>query len=225
MPHGDQKPVSWLWDPYIPATEITEIVGDAGSGKTHLCFQLAMMFAGFHSALPNGYLAIQQHRTLYVGDAPAKPEFFDDEDGGFLSFLPNGEAFPLSWGLYLKEKRIEVVVVDELFAFLNGTLGLAVDLNNFKESADLSAFLRDSYDHLGITAIHSRHLVKERGDGVSTQPQGSIVWQGAASSRLGVHPHFGSGLRTIEHQKSAVGELGPDLLFSIGERGFLWEEN
>ncbi|MDL2231967.1 AAA family ATPase [Ruminococcaceae bacterium OttesenSCG-928-L11] len=220
----EAEPVSWLWEPYIPAGKITIIQGDPGDGKTTMALAVAAAVTT-GGALPGSGCHI-----------PASVIFQTAEDGLADTIKPRLEQLGADCGrvhvidedeqsLSLSDERIEAAIIkmnaklfilDPLQAYLGGA-----DMHSANGVRPLMKQLSAVAERTDCAIVIIGHLNKKGGKS-QYRGLGSIDIYAAARSVLTVG-RTGDTERAVVHGKSNLAPAGASLAFELDPiSGFRW---
>ena len=227
------RPVSWLWEPFIPRAMMTMLSGDPGSGKSFIALSLAADLT--RGKLRDGRI-VEPQNVLYLSiENPVaesvRPRF--DSLGGDPSrfFMLRGKSLDgerlaviLSdidlLRVALRQTGARLLVVDPIQSYL----GSAVDLHRSNETRPVMDGLGRLAEETDCAILILRHLSKMGGGKAIHRGLGSIDLTGSVRSELlaGSLPDDPE-TRALVHVKSNVGRLGKAQGYRIDADGtFSW---
>jgi hypothetical protein len=220
MSNVTPREVDFLWEPYFVRGAVNLLEGDPNVGKTYLLCEIAA--------------AVSAGRDL-PGQAEAAPRnvlFMSAEDdpettlvrrlmrmGADLSRITFSTKFfrleeeALGWiEKHIAEKRIELLILDPLLAYMQG----GIDMNKANETRPFMARLSELAKARNVTIIALRHLTKGEKDKAIFRGLGSIDITAAARSAvlIGEHPED-PGTRAMVHIKHNLSERGRTQLYEL----------
>ncbi|MDL2232381.1 AAA family ATPase [Ruminococcaceae bacterium OttesenSCG-928-L11] len=222
----EAEPVSWLWEPYIPAGKITIIQGDPGDGKTTMALAVA-------AAVTRGKRIVEGGTATL---APSAVIFQTAEDGLADTIKPRLEQLGADCGrvhvidedeqsLSLSDERIEAAIVkmkaklfilDPLQAYLGGA-----DMHSTNGVRPLMKQLGTVVERTDCAIVIIGHLNKKGGKS-QYRGLGSIDIYAAARSVLTVG-RISDTERAVVHGKSNLAPAGVSLSFELDPvSGFRW---
>lgn len=220
-----EKPVKWLWYPYMPLGKITIMQGNSGIGKTMLALNIA-------AALSNG-------EPLPGDTEPREPIsiiYNTAEDGLGDTIKPRLRSAGANFTrintinervntLTMTDDRLEnsivataakLLILDPIQAYL----GAKIDMNKANEVRPIFARLGHVAEDNECSIVLIGHQGK---NAMYTELQsllGSTDQVAAARSVLTVTAHSNNNtLSIINHTKSSLAAKGKSLTFSISENG------
>lgn len=220
-----EKPVKWLWYPYIPLGKITIMQGNSGIGKTMLALNIA-------AALSNGEQlpGDNEHRE------PISIIYNTAEDGLGDTIKPRLRSAGADLTrintinervntVTMTDERIEnsvcelgakLLILDPIQAYL----GAKTDMNKANEVRPIFAQLGRVAEDNECAIVLIGHKGKNQMYGELQSLLGSTDQVAAARSVLTVtkHPNDKT-LSLINHTKSSLSASGKSLTFSIDENG------
>ncbi len=231
MSDVEEKPVDWLWEPWIPAGAITIIEGDPGLGKSLLTAALAAAVSSGTRFRPDAAVvgpanviimssedSLSQTikpRLMAAGADLSKVHALDGitAEGGLTHPFLDAHAEQIEESI--RTLSAKLVIVDPLMAYLSGGVNGYVDQDMRRVLSPLARICRDS----GATLIVVRHLRK--GDGKAQyQGGGSIGILGAARSCILVSADGQDPtLRVIQTVKNNLSPTPKWMTFRIANRG------
>lgn len=220
-----EKPVKWLWYPYIPLGKITIMQGNSGIGKTMLALNIA-------AALSNG--------EQLPGDTeqrePINIIYNTAEDGLGDTIKPRLRSAGANLArintinervntVTMTDERIEksvcelgakLLILDPIQAYL----GAKTDMNKANEVRPIFAQLGRVAEDNECAVVLIGHKGKNQMYGELQSLLGSTDQVAAARSVLTVTKHLtDKTLSLINHTKSSLSASGKSLTFSIDESG------
>uniref|UniRef100_A0AAU2V6B8 AAA family ATPase n=1 Tax=Streptomyces sp. NBC_00003 TaxID=2903608 RepID=A0AAU2V6B8_9ACTN len=198
-----RKPITWLWDRYIPAGKLTIIEGDPGDGKsTMVCDLAARLSTG--RAMPDGS-ATQAGTVLLLtaedgvedtiaprlqaaeadmGRVVVMTEIQEPDEYGNIHTRPVELPTDLPHlARQIREEKVQMVVVDPLMAFLAG-----VDSHNDQSVRRALHPIAKLAEATGAAFVVIRHLNKSSGGKAMYRGGGSIGIIGAARAGFLIAP-------------------------------------
>ena len=174
----DVRPVSWLWQGWVPRGELTIIDGDMGSGKTQIAIDLAARVTRGWMMPPSGRRAFDRDRRK-----PGNVIFLSSEDDAAWGIRPRFEVVgsdperlfvlgtkddgtpPLKLpddkdkiGRMIEKHKARLLVMDPLYGFTPAK----VDTNNDPRVRDaMMRPLSDIAHRTGTAFLLTRHLNKK----------------------------------------------------------------
>jgi putative DNA primase/helicase len=226
-----ERPVRWLWNPYLPLGKIVLLEGDPEVGKTFAALKIvAAISAG--AALPYQPDPVAACSAIYMSaeDNPAdtlvprlRAMGSDLHRVKFLSSSIDHAGKELSLSLRdigmlemaIEEVRPAVIVIDPIVGFLD-----RVDTNKATDVRSVLGSLGQLADRHACTILIIRHLAKAGYGKAIYAGQGSVDFVAIARSALllGKHPTVNGSV--MAHFKSNVAERGPSLTFAISDGRF-----
>jgi archaellum biogenesis ATPase FlaH len=246
MSDVQERPVEWLWHPYLARGTIAMLDGDPGLGKSLLTLQLA-------ASLSRGYpLPDQEGRPTLPTGSPQHVILITSEDSPEHTIKPrllqaggdpsrvhilNGWTDPTAddptevqgfdlQHLPILEEALErypaaLVVIDPLQAVLGG-----IDLHRSNETRPLLSKLAALARKHNVVILCVRHPAKA-GEGMGKalhRGLGSVDIIGIARTALFVEGYPNDDTRAFLAQtKSNLGKKGRTLVFSKTDGVFAWE--
>lgn len=220
-----EKPVKWLWYPYIPLGKITIMQGNSGIGKTMLALNIA-------AALSNG----EQLPGDNEQREPISIIYNTAEDGLGDTIKPRLRSAGADLTrintinervntVTMTDERIEnsvcelgakLLILDPIQAYL----GAKTDMNKANEVRPIFAQLGRVAEDNECAIVLIGHKGKNQMYGELQSMFGSTDQVAAARSVLTVtkHPNDKT-LSLINHTKSSLSASGKSLTFSIDENG------
>jgi len=223
-----ERPIDWLWHPYIPCGKITIVQGDPGEGKTTFILRLAALLTRggalpFAAALPPMSVIYQ---TAEDGLADTiKPRLLEAgaDCGRVLVIDESTQALSMSderLAAAVQKTGAKLVILDPLQAYL----GTDVDMHRANEIRPVMKRLGDVAEQSGCAVVLIGHMNKAGGVKAAYRGLGSIDFQAAARSvlivgRLREQPE----VRVEAHAKSSLAPEGQSIAFELNpESGFRW---
>lgn len=220
-----EKPVKWLWYPYIPLGKITIMQGNSGIGKTMLALNIAAALSK-GEFLPGDTHPRDPISIIYntaedgLGDT-IKPRL--RAAGADLTRINNiNERFNT---VTMTDERIEksvcglgakLLILDPIQAYL----GAKTDINKANEVRPIFAQLQRVAEDNECAVILIGHQGKNQMYSELQSLLGSTDQVAAARSVLTVTKHPNNEtLSLINHTKSSLSASGKSLTFSIDENG------
>ncbi|WP_372408848.1 AAA family ATPase [Streptomyces luteireticuli] len=198
-----RKPITWLWDRYIPAGKLTIIEGDPGDGKsTMTCDLAARVSAG--RPMPDGSRA-DSGTVLFltaedgvedtiaprleaaradVSHVMVLTEMREADERGAVTTRPVELPADLPFlARIIREEDVHMVVIDPLMAFLAG-----VDSHNDQSVRRALHPISKLAEDTGAAFVVVRHLNKASGGKAMYRGGGSIGIIGAARAGFLIAP-------------------------------------
>jgi len=221
-----EKPVPFLWRPYIPLAKLTVMDGDPEVGKGYLesvmtgAVTRGRALPGSHKVGPGNVLFMSTEDGLADTIKPRLKIMGADPKRVFavntaLTLDPDGFKQLES---YLKQKRPMLVIIDPLFAYF----GADKDPYRANHTRPIMAQLGGLAERYNCAVLIIRHLTKSQMSRAIYRGQGNIDILAACRSALlvGYNP-FASKERVLVHIKSNISAKGKTLAFSIKNDGKL----
>jgi hypothetical protein len=245
--HADQiteKPMQWLWYPYMPRNMLMMLDGDPGLGKGLMIVQVATNLSNAWPFLdqfgkPTLAADVDGPQTTLILSAEESLEHVmiprltrAGADLKYVKFLtgwidPKGgeHAFDLQH-LPMLVQAIEavkpvLVVLDPLVAYLGD-----IDMHRSNQTRPVMADLKTVAERYGCTIAGVRHPSKlDQGGPLMYRGQGNMDIIGAARSGLWVqkHPSHPETQTLMIHSKTNVGMPGRTVIFSREHGEFAWK--
>lgn len=219
-----ERPVSWLWDGYLPAGKMVMVEGDPGDGKSVMTCDLAARFST-GAPLPDGSKTTATDVIMISAED-------DPEDtirprlrvaGADLRRIhlvvggaQEGTPFDLARDLPALELLVtstgaKVIFVDPLMAFMPAAINAYSDHEVRRALHPMTRMAQRN----GTTIVVVRHLTKGRTKAI-TAGGGSIAFIGAARAGYLVGPHpDDEAKRVLTPVKMNVGQLPAALGYQI----------
>lgn len=198
------KPVTWFWEPYIPAGAVSDLSGDPNEGKSTIAIDLIARYSRGDSmpphTAPDGTYTIGSSLLIQGEDDPertTKPRLVAAgacvERVHLLRTVticdePRFVQLPMDLPLIEKviaERRIGLVAIDVLSAFTEpGT-----SLNDDAAMRRLFNPLASVAERTQAVFLILRHLNKREGTRAMYRACGSIAISGAARAQFAVAPN------------------------------------
>lgn len=220
-----ERKITWLWHPYLPRGEVTLLDGDGGVGKTTMMLRIAFdaMMGG---EMPNEYHMRGGMAVLYISlEADANGVTFPvlkrmglTDKAQFYhvkSLVELDEEGVEEIEKVIKEKEIDLVVIDSLVDYLPGE----TDMNDYKHASKMGLYLRERLAQpYNCSVVLMRHLTKGSKDKMRYRGMGSQGWHKGARSQLVVtESEEEEGCVVVVQTKSTYAQRGPSMLFGFKE--------
>lgn len=228
-----ERPVNWLWLPYIPRGKVTLLEGDPGLGKSFLTAQIA-------ADISTGRLLPGQTADFEM--PPQNVIILSGEDDPEDTIKPRlrsagadmsrvvvlGDEMNSLEPRYIAALReilgqfsAAVFFLDPLSCFF----GAEKDMNAANQVRPVMKSLQKLAEDTKCAVICIRHLRKSGGENKVYKGLGSIDFIASVRSVLQVSDvkTQGSDIKIIEHVKSNLEAKGPDIAYSIKGGVFKWE--
>ena len=224
-----EKPVEWLWYPYIPYGKITLLQGDPGEGKSTFALHLAAILTR-GEAFPDGAKAIHPQTVIYQCSEDNKEDTIKPRllQAGAncekVAFIKEGQ-----YALTLDDARIDqaiegtgarLVIFDPIQAFI----GQGGDMQNAARMRITMQRLAEIAEHHRCAFLLIGHLTKSDGGKSLYRGLGSIDIAAVARSVLLItRDKDYPDLRYMTPIKSSLSYEASSICFVLDQEvGFQW---
>lgn len=226
-----EKPVEWLWYPYIPYGKITLVQGDPGEGKSTFILNVASILTKGHF-MPDGYDTKNPQTVVYqcsednLSDT-IKPRLVNaGADCNKIAYIINDDC-----SLNLEDSRIEntiketnakLFILDPIQSFLVQESDMQ-QVGRIRKCLNKLSMLATKYN---CAIVLIGHMNKSAGLSNSLyRSLGSVDITAISRSVLMVEPiKKNSQIKCVSHIKSSLAPKGKDIVFSFDNKtGFKWE--
>ena len=219
-----EKPVRWLWKPFLPRAKIVLLDGDPGVGKSLLALDLAARLSR-GAALPDGSPAGRPHTILLLAaeDDPGstiRPRAAAaGADLERLVVVADWDGLPIQFpehlmklGEIVRRHQPDLLVIDPVMAFLSPKVGA----QNDQCVRQLLNVLVASAERTDCAVLLVRHLRKAGSRNAVYRGSGSIGFIAAARTGLLAAPHPSDrGKSVLAVVKTNLADLPPSLSWRI----------
>ncbi len=216
--------IIWTWDQRIPRACITLVEGDGGTGKStiisRICSDLSTGTAlpGDNSKPPINVLLIAPEDDQ---GAVLRPRFEKSNANLAKVFVFNeqitiDDQFLYNVSEFIKNNRIEVVVIDPIVAFF----GTRLDMNKGNDVRSIMGPLAKLARDQDCAVIVVRHFNKSISGSASQRGSGSVDFRNSARSVLQVTRSEDGSYLALE--KTNYAASAKTLTFKIENNGLAW---
>lgn len=217
-----EKPIEWLWAPYLVRGELNLITGEPGIGKsTIVCDIAAALSTGRllpgetgkqRAALKSWLLSAEDNAAsvivprLRIQGADLSKVLVQDEP------VPITEAVAREMAARIKKEGFALVMIDPVQAWI----GSDRDMHRANDTRAWMTPLRNVAKETGCAIVFLRHRRKgAQGDRNIQAGLGSIDFTGAVRSEIGVTRNSKTDETYISRIKGNVGKTGDGLRYTI----------
>lgn len=217
----DPEPVSWLWEPYLPAGKLTILEGDPGAGKTWVALAICAQLTAegrtiLYATAEDGVADTLRVRVDGMGADLSKFFVLQGQGKGGL-VVPVTLAQPEPLRAAVLAHRPDLLVLDPIQAYL----GSDVDMHRANAVRPRLAYLARLAEESGCGVLIIRHLSKAPAGRAVYRGLGSIDFAAAARSVL-LAGEAGNGQRAVVQIKNSLCETGAALGFGLRAGQFSW---